>query len=341
VVTGSTAASASVFNGYVSGLAERGGVFGIKQLNNDPTQTVLRFNPSTNTVTALLAFERLGAAESFKLALGARPTTIAGATADFSAALGDITNSGFTTFDAGGARSALIDEKTWAAREMVNPGTPNDGNGNSTFASALVTSNQTNSPASVTNEPLTARLDMVPWTAISSTALQSAFPNATFNNFESLQWGFWAGSVNFPDPLVTGGRSDRYNLATWVAGVLPAFIDIPASGTATYNGHAIGTVYNNGARYSAAGNYQQTWNFGTDSGNVSISNFDGLATITGSVTAGNRREFVGTLSNGAGVTGNINGSFFRGTSDPVKNVGGNFSLTGTNYQAGGIVVGQR
>jgi hypothetical protein len=25
----------------------------------------------------------------------------------------------------------------------------------------------------------------------------------------------------------------------------------------------------------------------------------------------------------------------------VKNVGGNFSLTGTNYQAGGIVVGQR
>jgi hypothetical protein len=96
----------------------------------------------------------------------------------------------------------------------------------------------------------------------------------------------------------------------WVAGVLPAFIDIPASGTATYNGHAIGTVYNNGARYSAAGNYQQTWNFGTDSGNVSISNFDGLATITGSVTAGNRREFVGTLSNGAGVTGNINGSFF-------------------------------
>jgi hypothetical protein len=224
---------------------------------------------------------------------------------------------------------------------MVNPGTPNDGNGNSTFASALVTSNQTNSPASVTNEPLTARLDMVPWTAISSTALQSAFPNATFNNFESLQWGFWAGSVNFPDPLVTGGRSDRYNLATWVAGVLPAFIDIPASGTATYNGHAIGTVYNNGARYSAAGNYQQTWNFGTDSGNVSISNFDGLATITGSVTAGNRREFVGTLSNGAGVTGNINGSFFRGTSDPVKNVGGNFSLTGTNYQAGGIVVGQR
>jgi hypothetical protein len=341
VVTGSTAASASFFNGYVSGLAERGDVFGIKQLNNDPTQTVLRFNPSTNTVTALLAFERLGAAESFKLALGARPTTIAGATADFSAALGDITNSGFTTFDAGGARSALIDEKTWAAREMVNPGTPNDGNGNSTFASALVTSNQTNSPASVTNEPLTARLDMVPWTAISSTALQSAFPNATFNNFESLQWGFWAGSVNFPDPLVTGGRSDRYNLATWVAGVLPAFIDIPASGTATYNGHAIGTVYNNGARYSAAGNYQQTWNFGTDSGNVSISNFDGLATITGSVTAGNRREFVGTLSNGAGVTGNINGSFFRGTSDPVKNVGGNFSLTGTNYQAGGIVVGQR
>jgi hypothetical protein len=156
-----------------------------------------------------------------------------------------------------------------------------------------------------------------------------------------MQWGFWDGDVAFPDPLVTGGRTDRYSLATWVAGVLPIIGDIPASGTATYTGHAIGTANNNGARYSAVGNFTQTWNFGSDSGTVSIANFDGLATLTGSVTSANRRELTGALTNGAGVTGNIAASFFRGTSDPVKNVGGNFNLTGTNYQAGGIVAGQR
>jgi|GEM_PF-3555564 len=341
-VTTSTAPTTTFMNMYAAGLAERsGGTNVVRQEANDPTKSVLRFDAGNNTVTALLAVERVGAAETFKLAMGARPTTVTGAATSFTAQAADIVNSGFTTFAANGARSTLVDEKNWAAREMTNPGAGLDANGVSNFNAALVTSNLTDSPASVANEALRARMAMVPSTAIASSALAAAYSNVSFASFQSLQWGFWDGDVAFPNPLVTGGRTDRYSLATWVAGVLPIVGDIPSSGTATYTGHAIGTVNNNGARYSAAGSFTQTWNFGSDSGTVSISNFDGLATLTGSVTSANRRELTGSLSNGAGVTGNIAASFFRGTTDPVKNVGGNFNLTGTNYQAGGIVAGQR
>jgi len=335
--------TSNLFNGYVAGLTERnGGTNVVRQTSNDPTLTTLRFDAATNTVTALLAIERVGAAESFKLALGARPTSMAGGATDVSAVTGDIANSGFTTFANANARATLIDNKIWAAREMTNPGAGLDAQGNSNFNAALVTSNLTNSPTSVTNQGLQARLAMIPSTAIDSASLNAAFPGVTFQNFESMQWGFWTGQIAFPDPLVTGGRVDRYALATWIAGTLPVVGTIPASGTATYNGHAMGTVNNNGARYQAAGTYTQTWNFGTDSGSATITNFDGLGTITASsLTSGNRREFSGTLTNSAGVTGNLAGSFFRGTSDAVKNVGGNFNLTGTNYQAGGIVAGQR
>ena len=335
--------TSNLFNGYVAGIAERnGGVNTVRQNSNDPTLTTLRFDAATNTVTALLAIERVGAAESFKLALGARPTSMAGGATDVNAVTGDIANSGFTTFANANARSTLIDNKIWAAREMTNPGAGLDAQGNPNFNAALVTSNLTNSPASITNQGLQARLAMIPSTAIDSASLNAAFSGTSFQNFESMQWGFWTGQITFPDPLVTGGRTDRFALATWIAGTLPVVGTIPASGTATYNGHAIGTVYNNGARYQAAGTYTQTWNFGTDSGSATITNFDGLGTITASsLTSGNRREFSGTLTNGAGVTGNLAGSFFRGTSDSVKNVGGNFNLTGTNYQAGGIVAGQR
>ncbi|MBI3506029.1 MAG: FecR domain-containing protein [Proteobacteria bacterium] len=335
--------STNLFNGYVAGLAERGGgVNAVIQKSNNPTNTTLRFDPATNTITALLGIERVGAAESFTLALGARPVSMTTGATDALASLTDIGNASYTTMQNANARSTMIDNKIWAAREMTNPGAGVDAQGNPNFNAALVTSNLTNSPTSVTNQGLQARLAMIPSTAIDSASLNAAFTGATFQNFESMQWGFWTGQVQFPDPLVTGGRTDRYALATWVAGVLPTIGSIPASGTATYTGHAIGTVYNNGARYQAAGNYSQSWNFGTDSGSATITGFDGLGTITASsLTSGNRREFSGSLTNGAGVTGNLAGSFFRGTSDAVKNVGGNFNLTGTNYTAGGIVAGQR
>jgi hypothetical protein len=340
----SPAPTTTFFNGYAAGLTERnGGTNVVRQISNDPTQTVIRFNAANNTVTALLAVERVGSAESFQLGFGARPNSFTGGATSLasSTVLANIRDSGYTTFAADNARAALIDTKTWAAREMINPGAGFGTDGSPNSAAALVTSNLTNSPASVTDEPLQARLAMVPSTAIGSSVLSAAFPSSTFSSYESMQWGFWTGQVTFPNPLVTGGRTDRYSLATWVAGVLPALGDIPATGTATYNGHAIGTVDNNGARYTASGTYTQTWNFGSDSGTATIANFDGLGNVTATLSSANRREFTGSLSNGSGVTGDVKGSFFRGTSDAVKNVGGNFNLSGTNYKAGGIVVGQR
>ncbi|MCA3263979.1 MAG: FecR domain-containing protein [Telmatospirillum sp.] len=342
-VGSSTAPTTSFFNGYAAGLTERnGGTNVVRQISNDPTQTVIRLNAANNSATALLAIERVGAAESFQLGFGARPDSFTGAATSLasSTTLADIRNSSYTTFANDGARSSLVDAKTWVAREMINPGAGFASDGSPNSFSALVTSNLTNTPASVTDQTLSARQVLVPSTTIASNVLSAAFPNSSIGNFESMQWGFWASQVQFPDPLVTGGRTDRYQLATWIAGVLPALGDIPTTGTATYNGHVIGTVNNNGARYTTGGSYSQTWNFASDSGTATISNFDGLGNITATLSSANKREFTGSLA-GTGITGNLAGSFFRGSTDPVKNVGGNFNISGTNYQAGGIVAGQR
>jgi trimeric autotransporter adhesin len=342
-VGSSPAPTTSFFNGYAAGLTERnGGTNVVRQISNDPTQTVIRLNAANNSATALLAIERVGAAESFQLGFGARPDSFTGAATSLasSTTLADIRNSSYTTFANDGARSSLVDAKTWVAREMINPGAGFASDGSPNSFSALVTSNLTNTPASVTDQTLSARQVLVPSTTIASNVLSAAFPNSSIGNFESMQWGFWASQVQFPDPLVTGGRTDRYQLATWIAGVLPALGDIPTTGTATYNGHVIGTVNNNGARYTTGGSYSQTWNFASDSGTATISNFDGLGNITATLSSANKREFTGSLA-GTGITGNLAGSFFRGSTDPVKNVGGNFNISGTNYQAGGIVAGQR
>jgi hypothetical protein len=37
----------------------------------------------------------------------------------------------------------------------------------------------------------------------------------------------------------------------------------------------------------------------------------------------------------------INGAFFRGATDPVKDVAGRFSVTGSGYIGGGIFAGSR
>ena len=69
-------------------------------------------------------------------------------------------------------------------------------------------------------------------------------------------------------------------LPGWVAGELAdltgGLLASQPTGSATYLGHMYGTVLNNGAIYTASGVYQNVWNFDTDTGAVSLSNFDGL-----------------------------------------------------------------
>jgi hypothetical protein len=78
-----------------------------------------------------------------------------------------------------------------------------------------------------------------------------------------------------------------------------ALIDMPNTGIATYSGHAIGTVNNDGDIYQAVGGFSQTYNFATGikSGSFSVTNFDEV-TYSGSVSAmsGQENRFSGTDS---------------------------------------------
>ncbi len=157
-----------------------------------------------------------------------------------------------------------------------------------------------------------------------------------------LQWGWWISDITHNDPMSsTPNQRDRVHMATWVAGELPTVAEIPMSGTATFGGHAAANVNNNGSRYVAFGSFSQSWNFATKTGNVTISNFDNIAPISGAVSAANGRDFTGTLSAAGGFTGSLNGSFFKGGGDPTNASGGNFSLVNTGYSAAGTFAAQK
>ena len=158
-----------------------------------------------------------------------------------------------------------------------------------------------------------------------------------------LTWGWWGGDIGYSNNSVynPGGR-DRINLATYVAGTLTPSVQLPQTGSATYLGSAIGNVQNGGNSYLAVGTYANSWNFATQTGNVAIANFDGssyggtTALVRGTV------QFNGSLNNGAGRTGALNGAFFSGgASNPVAGQAGSFSITGTSYKAAGTFAGQR
>ena len=71
-----------------------------------------------------------------------------------------------------------------------------------------------------------------------------------------LTWGFWSAFIDR-----SSGNEEIIHLANWVAGEVPAFADITTSGSATYSGHAIGTVFNAGGVYQAIGDFALTFNF--------------------------------------------------------------------------------
>src|SRR4029077_3939406 len=110
----------------------------------------------------------------------------------------------------------------------------------------------------------------------------------------------------------------RAFINTWLAGVPTSMGDLNTLAgqavTGTYNGAAFGSVFNNGASYTAGANFNGTYNFATQAGSVAITNFDGRNFSSGTGTAplatsGNTNVYVGPLS-GSGLTGQFAGSFY-------------------------------
>ena len=189
---------------------------------------------------------------------------------------------------------------------------------------------------------------LIPWSAVLAQnpgANAQYFPGVAICDCAYSKWGFWSLT---PERDTGSGTTaaERGNLIPWVAGQLAAASQIGSSGSATYSGHAIANIYNNGAQYIAAGNFSNTVNFGTQTGTVSISNLDARNyTGTTTLTPGTA-NFTGTLVGAVGSGGSLRGSFY-GPGTPPAEMAGQFATpvvnggTASAYFGGGIFQAKR
>ncbi len=179
---------------------------------------------------------------------------------------------------------------------------------------------------------------------VSSGAVQPAgqFSGVTFCDCAYTRWGFWAQENS---RTVSGTEyRDRIHLGTWVTGVLPSPSEVPTVGTATFNGHVIGTFAASGNQYVAAGQFTQTVDFGAQTGTFSIPLLDGRGYAGYLTLAGGSPFFVGTLNSVIGPTasGDLTGAFFRGVAGPVGEVGGMITFSGGGgYSGAATFVGRQ
>ncbi|MEH0071785.1 hypothetical protein V6L77_18180 [Pannonibacter sp. Pt2-lr] len=90
-----------------------------------------------------------------------------------------------------------------------------------------------------------------------------------------LEWGYWGTHLSIDNPSPTPDEQMQVHLGTWAAGRILGPNDLPSGGSASYVGHAVGSVVNGGSQYLAAGNFSMNVDFGTRTGTATISNFDG------------------------------------------------------------------
>src|SRR5579862_376259 len=168
---------------------------------------------------------------------------------------------------------------------------------------------------------------------------------ASYCQCQYLQWGYWGGDLTSATPATGGApRIDRGHINTWVAGVATPQTDINnligQSATASYTGHAIGSVFNNGQSYVAAGGFNGTYNFGTQSGTLAINNFDGHSfAATGRAPLNGANYSFGVTT--PGVKGTLNGTFYG---PAAAETGGNFAVqttVGPTYLASGVFAGKQ
>ncbi|NQV82153.1 MAG: hypothetical protein HQ495_16465 [Alphaproteobacteria bacterium] len=155
-----------------------------------------------------------------------------------------------------------------------------------------------------------------------------------------LNWGFWGGRI-----ANSSSSSEMIHLANYVVGEIAGIAAINGvQGTATYTGHAIGTVFTGSQVYQAIGGLSATVNFDNVSASTfNITNFDGAnytGTGLGIASSGARHRFTGSIA-GAGRTGSYNGSFMKGGGDVAAEMGGQFKVDGGGYSAVGIFAAKK
>jgi hypothetical protein len=219
----------------------------------------------------------------------------------------------------GGSNSAFIDNNIYGAAE--SPATPALVNGNSAQAAQLYLLSSGAAPPP-----------------------NSLLPSgASYCQCQFLQWGYWGGDISTASP--SGGstpRIDRGGINFWVAGQPTLSTDISAlasqGAVGNYSGHLIGTVFNNGNQYVAAGGLTTTYQFATQTGTFAVNNYDGKSfTLSGKAPlSGSSYNFGINNPQGLPITGSVKGSFFGPS---AANTGGNFNFhttAGPTYLTSGI-----
>ncbi|MBD8894327.1 FecR domain-containing protein [Roseibium litorale] len=231
-------------------------------------------------------------------------------------------------------RGTFIDNDTYAAREQRD-----------TSAAYVVTDNNVTVTQPEGDNPNSY---LIPDTLLPG-ADADIFAGVNRCTCAFLEWGYWGASVqlNGSDAqanLTNGERYDNMHLGTWVAGNATQSADLPSTGTATYAGHAVGSVVNNGAQYLAAGNFGMEVNFSTRNATAAVTNFDGRnfgASMAEVTTESGANLFSGSIT-GAGETmqGQFNASVVTGPDSVMDGVMGNFTATdGAGWSATGITAG--
>jgi len=155
-------------------------------------------------------------------------------------------------------------------------------------------------------------------------------PGLTVCTCDYTRWGTW---VSTSQQQV--GYDNYYDAAVgyWVAGRSIGANEVPLSGSASYAGHVIGVDNVNG---NVAGNLTTTVDFANRTGTAAVAGFGGV-NYSGSLGLGSSdpRNISASLT-GAGRTMSLTGSFFRGVSSPVGEMGGSMSVSGPSYIASGI-----
>ena len=285
--------------------------------STQPQDVVLRFDASQDTMGASLTV-----ADSFQ-----RDADVASYTVAF----------GVAANGAGSARGTYLDNDTYAAIQAADA-----------VANKLVTDSATELSHNSANTG--ANNYLLPSTLMDG-ADSAIFASGVKCTCAFLEWGYWGTSLEFhgteaQSALTSNERYDQVHLGTWVAGNVTQSNALPAMGSASYDGHAVGNVISGGNQYLAAGDFNMTVDFGTRTANAQISNFDGKSfSFTGMSevsSAAEKNLFSQTLSGGTTDQSKLNASLVAGSTTNHDGAIGNFSLKdGASWTATGIVAGEK
>ena len=135
----------------------------------------------------------------------------------------------------------------------------------------------------------------------------------------------------------TGGFGTQNGKTTFVVGGVPT-VNLPTAGVGSYSGVANGLMQNQaGAIANASGGFSGSYNFATQQGSVSFSNFGGQ-NFGGPVAGTGGNTYGGQLSGGGGASGAVLGKFFGGG---ASTTGGIFAVSGQTYNALGVYAGSQ